>query len=142
VSPATDRPRPGASPWVWVTLTALAVLSGVDAWRDRGPSAVPLVQGTLPNLVAVPALTFGFLMMLIPVRRPPTPEMQRFQRRGFWVLWSLCCLGVVVWEFMQKTGNLVFDPLDLVATAVGAGGALLLFRLLEPRSWAPGAPEA
>jgi hypothetical protein len=44
---------------------------------------------------------------------------------------------VVVWEFMQKTGNLVFDPLDLVATAVGAGGALLLFRLLEPRSWAP-----
>lgn len=125
------------TPWIWVTLGSLAILSGVDVWREDGPSSLQLLQGTLPNLVAVPALTFGFLMMRVPTRPVRTSATERLQRRWFRGLWAVNVAGVVAWEFLQRTGRLVFDPLDLVATALGAGAALVLFRILEPRSYAP-----
>ena len=119
------------SPWTLVALAGCATLALVDYWRDQAPGAWSVVQGTTPNLVAVPTLTFGFLMLWFPEKRTFSPETAAKQRRWFWWIWALSTLVTVAWEFAQLTGKLVFDPLDLVATAIGAIATLVLFRGLS-----------
>jgi hypothetical protein len=106
------------SPWTVITIAGCTALALVDAWRDLGPTAVPLVRGTLPNLVAVPTLAFGFLMVRFPKRQPYDPERAAAQGRWFWGLWADAIAVTVAWEFAQQMGGLVFDPFDLCATAV------------------------
>jgi hypothetical protein len=124
--------RPGRgigrlSPWTVIALLGCATLALVDFWRDQSPGAWPLVQGTTPNLVAVPTLVFGFLMLRFPERQLYTPENAARQSRLFWRLLAVATAVTVAWEFSQLTGKLVFDPLDLVATALGAIATVALF---------------
>lgn len=127
------------SPWAVITIVGCVALSLVDVWRDLGPTAVPIIRGTLPNLVAVPTLAFGFLMFRFPERQPYTTDQAAAQNRWFWGLWVGAFAVTVAWEFAQRTGRLVFDPLDLVATAVGAAGAAVLFAILRRVSFLPAA---
>ncbi len=62
------------TPWTLIAIVGCAVLTLVGFWRDGGPTAWPLVRGTLPNLVAVPTLAFGFLMLRFPERISPEAE--------------------------------------------------------------------
>src|SRR6056297_153574 len=123
------------SPWTLFALAGCATLVLIDYWRDQVPGAWPLVQGTTPNLVAVPTLVFGFLMLWFPEKPPFSPEAAAKQHRLFWWLWALATLVTVAWEFAQRTGKLVFDPLDLVATAIGAIATVVLFRVFSPVSF-------
>lgn len=119
------------SPWTVITLAGCAGLVLVGYWREQASAALPFVHGTLPNLVAVPTLTFGFLMLIRPERQPHTHAAANAQRRQFWSLWVFASVATVAWEFMQLRGRLVFDPLDLVATGLGAVAAIALFRRLR-----------
>ena len=75
------------SPWAVITIAGCAALTLVSVWRDHGSTAVPLVRGTLPNLVAVPTLAFGFLMIRFPERQPFDAALARVQDQWFWGLW-------------------------------------------------------
>lgn len=123
------------SPWTLLTLAGCSILVLVDYWREQMPAFLPLAHGALPNLVAVPVLAFGFLMLRFPERRRYTPAESERERQLFWSLFAVATVVTVVWEFAQRSGNLVFDPLDLVATAIGAVVAMLLFRALRHFSY-------
>ena len=125
------------SPWAAITIGGCAVLFVVDAWRELGATSFPLIRGTLPNLVAVPTLTFGFLMFRFPERRPSDPMCAASQDRLFWFLWLGSFLATVAWEFSQLWGALLFDPLDLVATGVGAIATVIAFMSLRRFSFLP-----
>jgi len=123
------------SPWTLVALSGCAALFLVDYWRDHDAALLPLVQGTLPNLVAVPTLTCGFLMIRYPVPQRYTPSVAASQDRSFWILRITTTLATVAWELVQLTGKLVFDVLDLVATAIGATMTIALFHALRRLSF-------
>lgn len=106
-----------------------------DYWRDQGTTALPIVRGTLPNLVAVPTLAFGFLMFRYPQRSKYTSSAAASQDRHFRILLVTMTLGVILWEVLQLTGKLVFDPLDLIATVVGAVGTAFAYRTLRSFSF-------
>lgn len=125
------------SPWTLLALAGCAVLVLADYWREQAPGTFPLIRGTLPNLVAVPTLTFGFLMLRFPERQPFTPADAMRQKRHFRVLCVIATLATVIREFMQLTGKLVFDPLDLAATFIGAVEGDLAFRFLDRYSFRP-----
>lgn len=125
------------SPWAVVTLIGCASLTAVDLWRDQGPTSFHILRGTLPNLVAVPTLTFGFLMVRFPDRCPFEASLAASQARWFWGLWASALVVTVAWEFAQRAGPLVFDPLDLYATVAGAGVAVALFFVLRRISFLP-----
>ena len=127
------------SPWTLVTLAGCATLVLVDQWRQQMPALLSYAHGTLPNLVAVPTLTFGFLMLRFPERRRYTDVEATQQRRLFRGFWAAAIVVTVVWELAQLHGNLVFDPLDLAATAIGAALAIVLFRNLRHLSYRPAA---
>jgi hypothetical protein len=110
-------------PWAWVTLAGLAVLAGVDALRRAGMAGDSVLLGSLPNLVAAPVLTFGFLTVFYPTR-----EHAPALRRPFAVALPVVVAVILVWELLQLRGNLVFDPIDLGATLLGAGLTVALFR--------------
>ncbi|GAB5519823.1 MAG: hypothetical protein RhofKO_20740 [Rhodothermales bacterium] len=124
-----------ATPWGYITVVGLATLSLVDLWRNHGPHVALLARGVLPNLVAVPTLAFGFLMMRYPEQQAFMEASWRAQTREFWRLWTLMLVVVIAWEFIQRVGALVFDPLDLVVTVVGAVIALPLFFSLRKRTF-------
>jgi hypothetical protein len=125
------------SPWAVITIAGCATLALVDVWRDLGPTAVPLIRGTLPNLVAVLTLAFGALMVRFPERQSYSRERAAVQNRWFWSLWAGAIGVTVTWEFAQRSGRLVFDPLDLAATAVGAAAAAALYVFLRRLSFRP-----
>lgn len=102
-------------PWTWLLLGGLAVLTTVDFVRRFGLAGDSIVLGSLPNLVAVPVLTFGFLMMRYPSRAQAGRVANALT--GTTVVIGLV---VLVWEVLQLSGNLVFDPNDIVATGLGA----------------------
>lgn len=122
------------TPWTLWALLGLAVLALIDYWRGTGPTDWPIVRGSLPNALAVPTLTFGFLMMRFPECSVLSAESKAMQATWFWSLWISVCAVVVAWEVLQLWGNLVFDWTDLVATVVGALIAVLLY--LASRRWA------
>jgi len=74
-------------------------------------------------------------MLRFPERRRYTPADSKRERRLFWSFFAAATVLTVVWEFAQRTGNLVFDPLDLVATAIGSVVAIVLFRALRHFSY-------
>ncbi|MEE4160864.1 MAG: hypothetical protein V2I25_00050 [Woeseiaceae bacterium] len=119
------------SPWTVLAVCGCAALVVVDYWRGQGPTALPLVRGVLPNLVAVPTLAFGFLMLRFPERQRFDAPVAAQQDRYFWGFWMAATVGTIAWEFAQLTGNLVFDPLDIAATLAGAAVAAGLFRMLR-----------
>lgn len=109
----------------------------VDVWRSSGPTDWPLRRGTLPNPVSVPIPAFGALMLLAPERRPLTADALHRQDRRFGVAWLLAMVAVVLWKFAERTGALVFDVNDLLATMVEAGCTLVLYRGLRGGAFLP-----
>ena len=108
--------------WAWLTLVGLAALAVIDRLRDAGLASGSLVLGTLPNLLAVPILTFGFLTVFY-----PHPRYAPMIARPFAIAFAAVVAIVIGWEVLQLAGNLVFDPMDLVATGLGALLTLALY---------------
>ena len=125
------------SPWTVLTLVGCIGLTVVDFWRDEGFTSWPIVRGSLPNFVAVPTLTFGLLMLRFPQRTDFTLGKLASQDRIFKSLVVFVTVGVIAWEFLQLTGNLVFDPLDLWATGGGSVVTVFLYTVLSSYSFLP-----
>lgn len=123
-----------STPWTFVAIAGLASLSGVHFWRDAGHSEFAVIQGTLPNFLAVHILTFGFLMMKYPYRLQGQKTQLGLQTRSFWLLLGIVTVGLIAWEFIQRFGSLTFDRLDLLTTFVGTATAIPLFYGLRPWS--------
>ena len=122
-----------SAPWTWLTIAGLAGLALVDRWRGLAEPCCALLRGVLPNVLAVPVIAFALLAFQFGERMPDSAERRHAQRRRFGITLGIAVIGIAAWEFVQRGGgNLVFDPLDLVATAVGGVLALALFALLEP----------
>lgn len=124
------------TPWSVITIVGCLLLTLIDLWRDGGPSTYPLIQGTLPNLLAVPILTFGFLMLRFSERIPQKdfPLLKKW----FYGLLASATVVTAAWEFTQLWGALVFDPNDLYATGLGVVLSWLLFRIAAPLSFRSG----
>ena len=125
------------SPWPVITIVGCILLSLIDVWREEAVTSVPLVRGTLPNFLAVPILTFGFLMIRFPSRVPFDSSVLKVQAKWFWTLWIATICITLAWEFLQLTGALVFDVNDLFATFAGAIVAAGLYGSLKYRSFLP-----
>jgi hypothetical protein len=108
----------------------------VDYWRGLGTTTVPVLRGSLPNLIAVPTLTFGFLMMIYPERQPYTPSIAAAQTAWFWRLWITILVVVLAWEYLQLWGNLVFDRVDVYASLAGAALTVPVFEALKQQAFA------
>lgn len=114
---------------VWPMLVGLGVLAAVDRARAAGLASDSVLVGSLPNLVAVPVLTFGFLPVF-DSRSRPRPEFP--DQRFLWIVAAVTLL-VVAWEFLQPNGNLTFDRIDLLFTGFGSLTALMIHWLIGRR---------
>jgi hypothetical protein len=124
------------TPWTVLTVAGLALLAMVDYWRGLGTTTMPILRGSLPNLMAVPTLTFGFLMMIYPERQPYAPSIAAAQAAWFWRLWITMLVVVLAWEYLQLWGNLVFDWVDVYASLAGAALTVPVFEALKQRAFA------
>ena len=123
------------SPWALIAILGCALLATIDIWRDQAYTAVPLIRGTLPNFLAVPTLTFGFLMLKFPERLPYKPSLMTSQRKWFWILFVSSFFVTVLWELFQLAGSLVFDVNDLYASGIGSIFTILLYFMLRKVSF-------
>ena len=116
-------------------IAALSLLTVVHQIRGLERSPKPIIDylvGVLPNFAAAIAITF----VLLSIWSDQNPEADlSSSKRHFLVCASISGFGLLAWELFQKTSSqLVFDPHDLGAAAVGIGIAGLLFFILAPRS--------
>ena len=113
---------------------ALSLLSVVHwlrasaAWQ--GPASGYLL-GVMPNFAAAMAISFVLLGIWADQKRAASYALSV---RAFVACASISGLGLLGWEFVQKSSNrFVFDPHDAGATIVGIGASTLLFHWLTPR---------
>lgn len=117
-----------------VGIGALSLLSVVHWLREiaawRGPVGDYLL-GVTPNFAAAIAISFVPLSIWADQKRKASFAAAA---RGFLICGSVSALGLLGWEFVQKTSSrFVFDPHDVGATFAGIGVASLLFYCLTPR---------
>jgi len=120
-------------------IAALSLLTVVHHIRGLERSPQPIIDylvGVLPNFAAAIAITF----VLLSIWSDQNPEAGVTSTKiPFLVCASISGFGLLAWELFQKSSSqLVFDPHDLGATAVGIGIAGVLFFILAPRP----SPEA
>ena len=123
------------NPWAVALLIFLILLSAVQYWREAtDPNTFSILKGSLPNLLAVPVLWSGIMMFRFSTveEDEPIADTKANLRRWFWNSLFLSATITVSWEFMQLTGNLVFDPFDLLFTGFGVLVVFVLHRILAP----------
>jgi glycopeptide antibiotics resistance protein len=117
-----------------VGMGALFALTLVDWTRSMAielPKGLQWLLGVLPNLAAVVAISF--VLMSIWIDRKPR-EMIAVLRGRFALSVSFSALGLVLWEFLQRSSrSLVFDIGDLAATGLGVWIAWMLFYRIKPK---------
>lgn len=123
------------SPWACITVLGCICLTLIDLWRDQGHTDFIFLRGVLPNLIAVPTMVFGFMLFRFPNRGPYSEERSEAQNTLFRQLLITLTLGIIFWEFLQLSGNLVFDYFDLLATLIGCLVTLVLYLALRNRSF-------
>lgn len=125
-----------------VGIGALAILSLAQWVRGGTFESTPIlayVLGVLPNLAAAVAIPFVSMAGWLEVYRLADPG--RHQRT--FLLWvAFGTVGLVIWELVQRGGNLVFDPHDIAATMVGAVAAFVIFQMVAPGALAGSARKS
>lgn len=119
-----------ASKLALLGMVGLALLQSIHWLRERveNPSdALALTLGSVPNLAA------GYAMPLVATSllyaASPTYSVAPKARRSFLFILLLTTSGLMVYEVGQLgLRNMVFDPIDLIATLVGALAALGVYR--------------
>ncbi len=94
----------------------------------QGIDAVQFLLGVAPNFLAS-FLIFPFAGMAI--WKMQTHKNISVQDKWFWVSLIISSLGLMIWEFMQLTGNLVFDYWDILFTVLGSILALILYKFVK-----------
>lgn len=119
---------------ILVGITSLTGLSVVHWYRRQNYRSIETTLyfiGALPNFLAAVAIPFIFLAIW---NEQDLPLSQSVLRRKFIVLNLVSGIGLIVWEFLQRSSRtLVFDYHDILATICGALFAWLLFLLVMVR---------
>lgn len=103
-------------------------LRGIDRSWPRGAE---YLLGMMPNIAASIAIPFVLMGILADQNKDWPPSKFRMWSYGI-ALFS--CLGLIGWEFKQKSSErLVFDSTDLVATVVASAAALAIFIVINPK---------
>lgn len=117
-----------------VGIGALSLLSLIHWLRGSTAPRQPVLNYFLdvgPNFGAAVAITFVLLGIWADQNRETTFTAAL---RAFLVCASISGLGLLGWEFVQKTSSrFVFDPHDAGATLVGVGTAGIVFISLTRR---------
>lgn len=111
---------------------ALTLLSLVHRCRElhfEGPDIFVFLLGVLPNLTA--AIAIPFVLLSIWADRTPAATHQS-ARRQFSLLTLFAGIGLILWEFLQRSSHLVFDYYDIASTIIGLIIAWILFALITP----------
>lgn len=100
----------------------------IDVWRPGLPdqsAEVAFALGVAPNFVS--ALTLPALGMMVREYLTLSSVAGRVTTYDGWNRASVCLtiLGLVGWEYRQRSGHLTFDYADIAATLLGAGLAYL-----------------
>lgn len=117
-----------------VAIAALALLTAVDGLRGSAiafPPFARMLLGAGPNFAAAIAIAFVGLCIWVESLPGPRPPL----RVRFIICLTVGGLGLVAWEFVQRSSrSLVFDPGDLIATALGCALAAAVFAAITPRA--------
>lgn len=122
------------SPWPIIHIVHLALLSGVHSWRESsGYSEFSLIKGSGPNFLAVPILCFGvFLFVYFEKRELRNGDSSRRLNKVFSISLLSAVIISIVWEFMQTSGNLVFDVMDIAFVILGLCYTIVLYMAAKP----------
>ena len=113
-------------------LTLLGLVQRSRTLSFDGPEIVHFLIGVLPNLAAAIAIPFVFLSIWVDQKQEANPLAIR---RYFFILTLVAGVGLIAWEYLQKSSRyLVFDYYDIAATVLGLVVAWLLFGVLTPRT--------
>lgn len=94
------------------------------------PAIGSFLLGVLPNFAAAIAIAFVLSSIWCDQHRDAAPASVR---RCFALCALISCVGLIGWEFLQiRSGKLVFDWNDLVATVAGLAAAFVLFQVVTP----------
>lgn len=118
----------------WTAFAALALLTMIDWLRGTGLALPPFARillGGGPNFAAAIAIAFvGLCIWIESERGRDRPPL----RTRFLLCLTVSGFGLVAWECIQLySRSLVFDPGDLIATALGCGVAWAVFVAVTPR---------
>ena len=97
-------------------------------WFTATDGFAALLQGTLPNFGAAIVYSFFGLMVRWPERPQAEAAPPALVTRWFAGGATVSLVGLLGWEWLQRSGGLVFDPGDMVATVAGVAAAVLLYR--------------
>ena len=125
---------------IWVILTILGLASHeviselIRPIYGIGEGVIPYLLGVAPNFIAA-GLIFPFSVLSLREYYPNENQQESRSNlnRWFWIGLGLTLIALITWEFMQKTGNLIFDLNDILATLLGGLFAVLLFYLIAPK---------
>ena len=123
--------------WSWLALGGVAGAQFVQTIRASvGRTELDLVNlllGAGPNFFAAFAIAFIGLAFKFPKSGTGRADSSVLTL-WFSVSASVAVVGLLGWEFLQRTGRLVFDPWDVGATVAGVAlAALIFFSSLPPR---------
>ncbi len=86
--------------------------------------AIQFLLGVAPNFIAA-ALIFPFAGMAL--WKLKTGQNLQVQNQWFWRSNVISTIGLIIWEFMQLKGNLIFDYWDIVFTLIGSIMAIFIY---------------
>lgn len=129
---------------------ALASLIGLEISRTvlrpmfgRGESFLSLFLGSLPNFLAafgIPLLLAGgyyvsIVLFKLEERTNTLSEIKvknlKYSNLVFCIISVFSAIGLIVWEFQQKSGYLVYDINDIAATLLGSISSMLHFAKIK-----------
>lgn len=124
--------------WLGQCLFGLFTHSLVDEWirpiYGANGDLLSFFLGVAPNFLAAAFIfPFGLLMFREYQVEDWPKELNPNFKRWFWMGLLGSQLGLLVWELMQRSGNLIYDPADMVATVLGGLVAILLFYRVNKR---------
>jgi hypothetical protein len=122
--------------WTVLCFTGLAshqlVADFVRPNYGMGEGLLPFLLGVAPNFLAA-ALIFPFFGLM--AMHHTKPDIRHRHKRWFYISLIISQAGLLVWEYMQQFGKLVFDLNDVAATVVGGIVAVILYKIVAPSTW-------
>lgn len=117
--------------WTILTLLGLALHSvNSDVLRPaygHGTGLFPYLLGVLPNFLAAGVIFPFAVLMIVDSTLSKKSINAALVNQYFWTGLMGSQIGLIVWEYMQLEGNLVFDYNDIGATLLGGLCSIIIF---------------